>query len=60
MTKSEADKLTKRKNDAPGHKQSLDGWIYRATAASGVPGGHKVERRKKDGFGWSTFRTAAN
>lgn len=60
MTESEAKRMVKRKNDLPGHKAGSDGWIYQAAAKSGFPGGWVVERRRRDGHGFSIFKSSAN
>ncbi len=60
MTESEAKKMVKRKHDAPNKKQSLDGWIYQPVKRAAVQGGWAVERRRKDGMGFSLYRSAAN
>lgn len=59
MTKSEADRMVRRKHNAPGNKQAVDGWIYEARVSQ-ASGGWSVYRRRKDGMGWQRFRDNAN
>lgn len=61
MTKDEAERLARRKNDAPGHKAAKDGWRYKAAAVgSKVAGGYVVQRQRGDASACELYRTNIN
>jgi hypothetical protein len=57
MTKDEAERMAKRKNDAPGHKKGLDGWRYIVGSHGGVAGGYAVFRQRGDASAKELYRT---
>lgn len=57
MTKDEATRYAKRKNDGLNRKIGKDGWRYSAKAKAGAAGGWVVVRQRGDASATELFRT---
>lgn len=56
MTKDEAERFAKRRNNGPQRKIGLDGWRYVAKPHAGAQGGYAVYRARGDVAATELFR----
>ncbi len=57
MTKDEAERFAKRRNDGLNRKVGKDGWRYVAKPLASAPGGYAVYRARGDAAATELFRT---